>query len=122
MSTYRYSGEIRIRITYIDFDPYDCYSDGTFRHPNGSYRCFVRSPDGDGDYTCIVGAPTHLSEGVDSPEAFDKAGMAALHFAEDNAASNQRKGKDFISWSNYIAYTMDGIHIGRNKKNTWSEE
>jgi hypothetical protein len=80
MSTLRYSGDIRIRVTYHDRRFEDVYEDGTPRNPNGFYRCFLRASNN--TTTIIVGAPAFLSQAVDSPEAFSDAARAAVAFAD----------------------------------------
>jgi hypothetical protein len=92
MSTLRYCGSIRIRVTYIDqpavsyvdgkLDPKNWYADGTPRYPNGSYRCHVVAGDG-ARCTVIVAPPAALTKAVDCPEAFDEAAGAALSFASN---------------------------------------
>ncbi len=106
MSTKRYSGEIVIRITYIE--TYD---------PNGMYRCFLKGPNGQTE-TVFVGAPAFLSEAVDSPEAFDSAAEAAIAFADHEA------GENGIRWGELAAYDIDGAgsHIGRSPAKAWPQE
>lgn len=82
MSAVRYSGRVRLRITYQEPRQRDVYADGTLRHPNGSYRCVVSSPAGVG--AIEVGAPEWLPGAVDSSEAFDGAAEAALAFAGED--------------------------------------
>src|ERR1019366_1773323 len=116
MSTYRYSGQIRIRITYIDFDAGNRYNmDGSIRFPNGSYRCFLRSDTG---FTTIVivGAPAFLSQAVDSPEAFDEVARAAISFAAHDGSDHEEDDK--CDWAEICDYGTD-MHIGRTKKNAW---
>jgi hypothetical protein len=97
MSTMRYSGKIRIRITYIDAP-----QGGTC----GYYRCFLRAVgfhQGEGR-TIQVGAPAHLTNAVDSPEAFDDAARAAIAFAQDENPG----------WDDLAAHNEDGYHIARS--------
>jgi hypothetical protein len=82
MSTIRYVGDAVVRLTYCDCDPRELHSDGTFRHPNGSYRCHVRAANGEAR-VIIVGVPAFISKSVDCPEAFDDAASAAVSFATD---------------------------------------
>ena len=102
MSTLRYSGEIRIRVTYLD---------GSLTTAP-RYRCFLRGP-GDLTATIIVNAPAYLSHAVDSPEAFDDAAHAALSFAEN----------DDRDWSvhAHAAFKADGTgwHVGRTPSAAW---
>jgi hypothetical protein len=99
MATLRYSGEIRIRLTYIDPKPGDVYADGTFRNPHGKYRCYLSRENG-ANATIYVGAVLEHGSGigVDSPEAFDSAAGAAISFAEDEESG----------WSDHAAYAEDG--------------
>jgi len=78
MSAIRYSGDARVRVTYVEPQAGEI--------GNGSYRCFVRTSGGE-KYSCIVGAPAFLDHAVDSPEAFDGAARAALAFAEHEGVS-----------------------------------
>lgn len=120
MSALRYSGEIRIRVTYRDARRDDVYIDGTPRNPNGSYRCYLRGPVG-ARATIIIGAPTFLPHGVDSPKAFDDAARAALAFAEAEADEAQRAGGDYESWGNRCAWVSDlsDRHVGRTEAHAW---
>ena len=111
MSAIRYSGTIRIRITYLE--PYlagDKCPAGRSTRLNGEYRCFLRA---DGyTATIIVGAPAVLSHAVDSPEAFDDAARAAIAFADDEA----RHGRHSLTWGDIAAVDDDGTGylIARN--------
>jgi len=102
MSALRYSGEIRIRVTYRDSDG-ETYSDGTFRHPNGFYRCILTC--GNERAKIIVGAPAFLSHAVDSSEAYDDVARAAIAFADDESGV----------WGERASYAADGSdwHVGR---------
>lgn len=109
MSTMRYSGEIRIRITYLE--PWGAGTPapaGRSTMSNGEYRCFLRA--GEHTATIHVGAVViHGSGiGVDSPEAFDDAAGAAISFADDEHGS--------IGWREKCAYDHEGngYHIARN--------
>jgi hypothetical protein len=110
VSTLRYSGEIRIRVTYLDV----AYPDTRARLGNGRYRCFLRGPGGM-TTTVIVGAPAYLSRAVDSPEAFDDAAHAAISFAEsDDQNTNTHE------WANAAACKPEGgWHIGRSPSAAW---
>jgi hypothetical protein len=108
MSTLRYSGEIRIRVTYRE----DTASSPRFG--NGTYRCFLRGPGGM-TTTVIVNAPQYLTRAVDSPEAFDDAARAALSFTADDAHDHGR------SMTEYAAHVIDrsGWHVGRSEAHAW---
>ena len=112
MSTLRYSGEIRIRVTYLDV-AYDG-PDTRARHGNGRYRCFLRGP-GDLTATIVVNAPAYLSHAVDSPEAFDDAARASISFADhgdENACAHE--------WANAAAcIAAGGWHVGRTPSAAW---
>jgi hypothetical protein len=105
MSTMRYSGKIRIRITYLE--PWAAGTPapaGRSTRLNGEYRCFLRADGYAATATIIVGAPAHLTNTVDSPEAFDGAAEAAIGFAED----------EYGGWADLAAYNEDGYHIARS--------
>ena len=108
MSTLRYSGEIRIRVTYVE------NREGSARFPNGAYRCFLRGP-GNLTATIIVNAPAYLSHAVDSPEAFDDAARASISFADhgdENAYAHE--------WANAAACKHEGgWHVGRAPSAAW---
>lgn len=105
MSTYRYSGRLRIRVTYVDPKAGDMH--------NGQYRCTVAVP-GLKHYRVWVGAPAYLEHAVDSPEAFDGAAHAAISFADADdssvgeSASSTREG--------------DGWHVGRSEREAYPSE
>ena len=115
MSTLRYSGEIRIRVTYLDWRPGELFIDGTPRNPNGRYRCFLKGPGGMRT-TIVVCAPAFLSVGVDDPEAFDDAARAAIAFAD-----NTPDDVDGPAWNDVSAFKIDGSgwHIGRTIAEAW---
>jgi hypothetical protein len=115
MSTMRYSGEIRIRITYLE--PWAAGTPapaGRSTYVNGEYRCFL-SVVGGSDVTIHVGAPNVLSRAVDSPKAFDEVAQAALSFAFDDGwpveAHAAVDGDDYVGW-----------HIGRSPANDYPKE
>jgi hypothetical protein len=113
MSTMRYSGEIRIRITYLE--PYlagDGAPAGRSTMSNGEYRCFLREPDGMGT-TIHVGAPAFLTHAVDSPEAFDAVARAALSFAHNAGWPVEAHAP----WVDGAAW-----HIGRSPAKAWPKE
>jgi hypothetical protein len=114
MSTYRYSGEIRIRVTYS--------AKGHIR--NGYYRCHLTGP-GNMTATIVVGVPEFLSHAVDSPEAFDDAARAALAFADHDADEGRSAGESRDSrWGDHCAY--DGKystrHVGRSLATAWPKD
>jgi hypothetical protein len=98
MSTMRYSGEIRIRITYIDAP-----QGNVSRH----YRCSLRA--GKQTTTIRVGAPAYLTHTVDAPAAFDDAARTAIAFADADRAD----GDDGF-WDQRAAHNDDGYHVARN--------
>lgn len=86
MSAMRYSGDVRVRVTYVEPR---CGTPAERRmmdhFPHGQYRCYVHSP---ADRRVIwVGARIEHGSGVgvDSPAAFDSAARAAIAFAEDES-------------------------------------
>lgn len=103
MSALRYSGDVRVRVTYFDPKSGDVFSDGTPRHPNGSYCCRIVTPGVRG-LRVFVGAPAHLEHAVDSPEAFDCAARAALAFADEEL------GGDLAS---HCEFDDAGVHVRR---------
>jgi hypothetical protein len=115
MSAIRYSGQIKIRITYLK--PYgagDACPAGHSTHPNGEYRCFLRA--GDQKITVYVGAPAFLSHAVDSPEAFDGIARAAVALAD---ATRRRQGPwRSTRWSAFAADGSDR-HVGRSPSQAW---
>jgi len=111
MSTMRYSGEIRIRVTFIDYVPGDVYSDGTPRHPNGSYRCFL-SVVGGSDATIHVNPPVCRFHAVDAAKAFDEAARAALAFADADGWPVEA----------HAASIESGWHVGRSPAKAWPKE
>jgi hypothetical protein len=113
MSAIRYSGQIKIRVTYLE--PYaagDACPPGRSTQPNGEYRCFLRV----GGWKAIihVNPPAVLSHGVDSPEAFDEAARAAIAFADH----------EYGGWNDFCAYAADGSdrHVGRSPSQAWPQE
>lgn len=114
MSTLRYSGEIRIRVTYLE-----AHRGGG---NNGAYRCYLRGPGGMAT-TVIVGAPAYLSHAVDSPEAFDEAAHASIGFADDSDEEKEERLSCY-HWANIAAHKADGSgwHVGRSEKQAWPDE
>jgi hypothetical protein len=109
MSAIRYSGKLRIRVTYV--------SDWT-KGPAGEYRCHI-SPivqrNGNGDeyqpVTIYVGRAACDGLAVDSPKAFDGAARAALSFAES-------EGWPVTEYATYdLALTR--WHVGRTRDKAW---
>jgi len=103
MSTQRYSGELRIRVTYLEPGL------GKGLGPHGGYRCFVKAPGI--STTVTVSAPKFLTHAVDSPEAFDDAARAAIAFAEDNPGG----------FAELAATNPDGsgFYIARREADAW---
>lgn len=107
MSTLRYSGLARIRVTYVN------------AFPRGAYRCFItvnpecapRVSEALSGARIFVGEPACLCRAVDSPEAFDEAAHAALSFALDEG------------WpvESYAATNVEGSgwHIARTGAKRW---
>lgn len=111
MAANRYSGDLRIRVAYIDAKPGDVYSDGTLRDRNGKYRCHIRPIGNRFVHTTVyVGAPAVLSHAVDSPEAFDSAAHAALSFALNDGWPVEAHA----AWVDNA-----GWHIGRSPSKAW---
>jgi hypothetical protein len=113
MATMRYSGEIRIRVTYLE--PYlagDKCPAGRSTMSNGEYRCFLRGPTDMGT-TIHVGAPAFLTHAVDSPEAFDAAARVALSFAHNDGWPVEAHAP----WVDGAAW-----HIGRSPAKAWLKE
>ena len=117
MSTLRYSGEIRIRVTYLEPTwesppPTGC----TNAMPHGEYRCFLTR--GSERATVYVGARVEHGSGigVDSPEAFDEAARASIVFADHEAPKD--------GWGELCAYTVDlsDRYVGRSKASAWPLE
>jgi hypothetical protein len=100
MSAIRYSGALRIRITFVGKSPPE-------------YRCHISCPSTPGQLPCRI--YVHPNEAkmhaVDSPEAFDAVAKAALSFALDE------------HWpiTEYAASDGDGWIISRSAKssNVW---
>lgn len=97
MSTLRYCGEIRIRITYQESGPGKAYS------PNGTYSCYLTA--GERRTNIKVMAPRYLSRAVDSPEAFDEAACAALAFAGEGEEHG---------WNAYASFDDHGYYVSRS--------
>jgi hypothetical protein len=107
MSTLRYSGEIRIRVTYLD----------PLWSGNGSYRCYLRGPGGMAT-TVIVNAPAFPAHALDAPEAFDDAARAAISCANDD---DEREGLACYEWGALAATTANGWHVGRSEARAWPQ-
>lgn len=117
MSTMRYSGEIRIRITYLE--PWGAGTPapaGRSTHRNGEYRCFLNVVGGS-NAVYHVGTPDVLSLAVDAPAAFDAVAHAALSFANEDGwpveahAASSIEGEVFACW-----------HVGRSRAKAWPSE
>lgn len=101
MSSIRYCGSLRIRVTYVE-PRGEMYSDGTLRDVNGTYRCNITPYTENTDIiTVYVGAPAFLSHDVDSSEAFDAAASAALAFAADG-------GWPVDAYAEFNAFSYEG--------------
>lgn len=74
----RYSGEVRVRIVYVDAE---AGYDARVSWPGGRERV-------------KVGTPAVLTRAVDSPEAYDAAARAAIAFAGDAGDYADRGGPD----------------------------
>jgi hypothetical protein len=122
MSALRYSGEVTIRVTWID-------TPGRNNH-GGHYRCTLSRTINKGTQwekrvstTQYVGAPAFLERGVgiDSSEAFDDTAHAALSFAsnEETAEDDDPNG-----WAEHAAYKADGSGwlIARAPAKRWGKE
>ncbi len=116
MSTMRYSGEIRIRVTYLDPTMTSPPPAGMTNAREGEYRCYLTMPGGK-RITIYVGARVEHGSGVgvDSPEAFDDAARASIAFADHE---QPREG-----WGERCAYAGDlsDRHVGRVPSKAWPE-
>jgi hypothetical protein len=121
VSTLRYSGSIRIRVTYLE--PWLAGTKppaGRSTMTHGEYRCFLRA--GEHTVTVHVGARVrYAGDAVDSPEAFDDAARAAIAFAADEHAE----------WGDHAATDPDGnvcifrsrhTPFGRSSSHAWPKE
>lgn len=111
MSTLRWSGEIRIRITYFETPV------------QGKYRCYLTTTESrvTQSTTIILMGPSILVRPVDSPEAFDEAARAALAFACDDKGEREGNG-DAIDWGAYAAFDDSGYFVSRSAPKVVSEE
>jgi hypothetical protein len=97
MSAIRYTGQITIRVTYVD--------------ARGAYRCALRGPD-NMRHTIYVTAPVASRIAVDSSEAFDYAARAAVAFADDEQREpNAIESRSF--WCDLADYGCSVIAISR---------
>jgi hypothetical protein len=107
MSAIRYSGELRIRVTYVE---------ATYETAD-HYRCCVsHASNAKGEkYHCIVGVRiVHGSGvGVDSPAMFDEVAQAALSFADNDGFSCDRATMD---------RELTGWYVGRSRFTAWEKE
>lgn len=116
MSALRYSGEVTIRVTWLDTPGRNHERHG------GHYRCTLSRMDGAKrvSTTQYVGAPAFLprGEGIDSSAAFDSTAGAALSFASNEETAED---DDPSGWSDVAAYAIDGSgwHVGRSKSKAW---
>lgn len=104
MSALRYSGDVRVRVTYVEPRCGTAEERATMgRYPHGRYRCVV---SGKGSRVVVWTAPpAMLLHAVDSSEAFDDAAHAALAFVED-------EGEGRLV---YAEYDKDGLVVRRKK-------
>lgn len=98
MSAVRYSGDVTVRVTYLDR-----------RHgsPNGHYWCVVSAHGL--SHAFSIQPPVVLSHPVDSSEMFDDVARSAIAFAEHDGVDVQK-----------AAWTEHGVHVGRSKARAWS--
>ena len=95
MITYRYSGDLRIRVTLQNY------------FGSVDYRCYItarsiRAPHG---VTIYVGLPAYLDRAIDAPETIDGVARAALAFAAD-----ERWPVDY-----YAAFDEEGYLVTRKE-------
>lgn len=114
MSAVRYSGGVRIRVTWVDVAG---LRDG------GHYRCCLSRGDSGGwtvRTTQYVGSNLQHGSGIgiDSPEAFDSAASAALSFASNSETAEDDNPS---AWWNTAAHDagLTGWHVGRSPKQAW---
>ena len=86
----RYSGSVKVTLLWKDRE--------------NQYRCVVKVP-GERAKVIWVGAPAHLTVGVDSPKAYDSTARAALSFADDEG----------LEVSNHADHTGSDWAISRKK-------
>lgn len=94
----RYSGNVIVRIEYIDPKA------GDYRQ-HGHYKCWLSWPGGRN--IVFVEPPKHLTMAVDSPKAFDASAHAALSFTDNESSRNDGFEPD---------YSDNGFQILRKKK------
>jgi hypothetical protein len=100
----RYSGNITVRLTYVDRPP-----PGTFHDNRGGYKATVSQ--GREHQTIWVGEPAHLTHAVDSPAAYDDAARAAISFALDE---NDEWGIQILDESG-VDSDDHGIRVSRKR-------
>ena len=111
MSTQRYCGDVRVRLTYVENTQWDA------RWPHGRYRCVVvRGKD---KRTVWVGARVEHGSGigVDSPEAFDSVASAAIAFADHEDEENGVPHGCRVNFSDDCEYDeqLSGLVIRRKR-------
>ena len=114
MSALRYSGTVRIRITYLDPTFESPPPRGFSNNLSGEYRVFLRQTGGD---ALTIHLPAKIEAGsgvgVDHPLAFDAIARAALAFAA-HERPDQR-------WHDLCAYAPLGthVHVARTSAHAW---
>ena len=92
----RYSGSVKVTLLWKDRET--------------QYRCVVKVP-GERAKVIWVGAPAHLTVGVDSPKAYDSTARAALSFADDEGLEvSNHADHDGSSWA--ISRKKGGAAVG----------
>lgn len=111
----RYSGEVVIRVQWVDRIHGNC--------PHGGHYKTSVSVRGKHVWSGVVCAPASLprGQGVDSPKAYDDTAHAALSFADDETRPDYggRRGSSDIG--DVAAYDIEGRgwHIGRSPTQAW---
>lgn len=115
MSTQRYSGSVRVRVTYVEprcSTPEERRIQD--RYPHGQYRCVVVL--GETKRTVWTAPPACLPCAVDSPEAFDGAASAAIAFADHEDKENGVPIGCRVNFGDSCEYDDDGIIISRTRE------
>ena len=118
MSTQRYSGSVRVRVTYVEprcGTPEERRIQD--RYPHGQYRCVVVL--GTTKRTVWIGAVLKHGSGigVDSSEAFDAAAHAAISFADHEDEENGVPVGCRVGFSEHCDYQDGGdIAIRRSRE------
>jgi hypothetical protein len=115
VSALRYSGEVTIRVTWID--------KVDVRPHGGHYRCTLSRIESNRRVTTTqyVGAPACLTHAIDCSEAFDDTAHAALSFASNRETAED---DDPNGWAEVAAYKADGSGwlIARAPAKRWGKE